>query len=187
MQVAHLIEPERVVKLRREQFEQMIEGGMFDEHDRIHLLDGVLVQTSPQGDEHALAIVRLTNLLARKLGEQADVAPQVPFRAGPYSRPEPDVAIWPRGGDQVPERPLLVIEVAVSSVRADRLVMAPIYAAAGVPEYWIVNLVDRVVERHTEPAGERYARIEPLRPGQEVALVALPEITVAIADVLPRS
>lgn len=189
VQVAHLIEPERVVKLRREQFEQMIAGGMFDEHDRIHLLDGVLVQMSPQGDEHARTIVRINNLLARLVGARADIAPQVPFRAGAYSRPEPDLAIWPSAapGEPVPERPLLVIEVAVSSVRADRLVMAPIYAAAGVPEYWIVNLVDRVVERHTEPSGERYARIEPLRAGQEVALVALPAIAVAIADVLPRA
>ena len=188
VQVAHLIEPARVLKLRRELFEQMIERCMFDDKDRVQLLDGVLVQMSPQGDDHARTIVRLNNLLARRVGERADVAPQVPFRAGPYSRPEPDLAIWPLAGDgePVPERPLLVIEVAASSVREDRVVMAPIYAAAGVPEYWIVNLRDGVVERHTEPDGERYARVEPLRRGDLVRLIAMPELELAIADVLPR-
>jgi Uma2 family endonuclease len=188
MDVAHLIEPARTLKVRREWFEQLIERGLLGEKDRIQLLDGVLVQMSPQGDDHARAIVRINNLLARLLAGRADVAPQVPFRAGPYSRPQPDLAIWPLAGDgdPVPERPQLVIEVAASSVRDDRLVMAPIYAAAGVPEYWIVNLPAGVVERHTEPDGERYARIEPLAADARVRLIALPAIAVAIADVLPR-
>lgn len=189
MEVAHLIEPARVVKVRRALFEAMIERGLFDEDDRIQLLEGVLVQMSPQGDAHARAIVKVTNALARRIGERADIAPQVPFRAGEYSRPEPDVAIWPlaQEGAPPPERPLLVVEVAASSLRDDRLVMAPIYAAAGVPEYWIVNLIDAVLERHTEPHGDRYTRIEPLRPGQAVRLIALPEIEVNVADLVPRA
>ena len=177
------------MKLRRSLFEELIERGLFHEDDRIQLLEGVLVQMSPQGDAHARAIVKLTNVLARRLGARADVAPQVPFRAGDYSRPEPDLAIWPLAEDGAPppERPLLVIEVAVSSLRDDRLVMAPIYAAAGVPEYWIVNLVDGVIERHTEPQSDRYARIEPLRPGQVVRFVAMPDIEIAIADLIPTA
>lgn len=189
MEVARLIDPERVVKLRRAQFEEMIERGLFREDDRIQLLEGVLVQTSPQGDAHARAVVKLTNVLARQIGARADVAPQVPFRAGDYSRPEPDLALWPLAEDGAPppERPLLTVEVAVSSLRDDRLVMAPIYATAGVPEYWIINLVDAVLERHTEPHGDRYTRIEPLRPGQFVRLVALPDVEIAVADLLPRA
>jgi Uma2 family endonuclease len=65
--------------------------------------------------------------------------------------------------------------------------MAPIYAVAGVPEYWIVNLVDMVIERHTEPQGDRYTRIEPLRHGQLVRLVALPDVELAVSDLLPRA
>lgn len=188
MEVARLIDPERVVKLRRAVFEEMIERGLFRDDDRIQLLEGVLVQMSPQGDAHAREIVKLNNVLARRIGDRADIAPQVPFRAGDYSRPEPDLAVWPlaEDGTPPPERPLLVVEVAVSSLRDDRLVMAPIYAAAGVPEYWIVNLVDAVIERHTEPQGDRYTRIEPLRPGQTVRLVALPDVEIAVADLLPR-
>ena len=71
-------------------------------------------------------------------------------------------------------------------MRDDRLIMAPIYASAGVPEYWIVNLATAIVERHTDPDGDRYARVAPMRAGERVSLVALPEIEVAIADVLPR-
>jgi Uma2 family endonuclease len=188
MEVARLIDLERVVKLRRAVFEEMIERGLFHEDDRLQLLDGLLVLTRPQGDAHAREIVKLTNVLARRIGDRADIAPQVPFRAGDYSRPEPDLALWPPAEDGAPppERPLLVIEVAVSSLRDDRLVMAPIYATAGVPEYWIVNLVDSVIERHTEPQGERYTRIEPLRPGQVVRLIALPDVDIPVADLLPR-
>jgi len=117
MEVARLIEPERLVKLRRVQFEEMIERGLFDAKARIQLLEGVLVQTSPQGDAHARTIVTLNNVLARRVGDRADIAPQVPFRAGDHSRPEPDLAVWPLAEDDAPppERPLLVIEVALSS------------------------------------------------------------------------
>ena len=97
----------------------MIERGLFHEDDRIQLLKGVLVQRSPQGDADARTIVKLTNVLARRLGGRADIAPQVPFRAGDYSRPKPDLAIWllAEDGDPPPEQPSLVIEAAVSSLR----------------------------------------------------------------------
>jgi Uma2 family endonuclease len=137
MELARLIEPERVVKLRRAQFEEMIERGLFHENDRIQLLEGMLVQMSPQGERactHDREAQQRAGPADRRSGRRR---PQVPFRAGDYSRPEPDLAIWPLAEDGAPppERPLLVIEVAVSSLRDDRLVMAPIYAAAGVPEY----------------------------------------------------
>jgi Uma2 family endonuclease len=185
--IAPLIDPLRLARLRRGIFERMIEEEMFDEKARIQLLDGVLVEMSPQGDDHARAIVRLTNLLARLLAGRADVAPQVPFNASEFSRPEPDVALWPAGGDggPVPEKPLLVIEVAITSLRDDRCLMAPIYADAGVPEYWIINLPDDLVEVHTEPSAQGYGRVASLRRGESLSLVSFPDLRVAVADLLP--
>ncbi len=187
MQVARLIDPERVVRLRRDVFVRMIEAGMFHDNDRVHLIDGVLVQMSPQNDPHARAIVRISNLLARRLGERADVACQVPFNASEYSRPEPDIALWPPGDGPVPSQPLLVIEIADSSVRDDRLIMAPIYASAGVQQYWIVSLRAGLVEVHTVPTGDGYQRLETRGPGAAITLVAFPDVEILVDELLPPS
>jgi Uma2 family endonuclease len=187
MEVARLIDPERVLRLRRDLFMRMIEAGIFRQDDRVQLIDGVLVQMSPQDDPHARAIVRISNLLARRLGERADVACQVPFNASDFSRPEPDIALWPPGEGPVPSQPLLVIEIADSSVRDDRLVMAPIYAAAGIPEYWIVNLRAGLVEVHTVPTNDGYQRLETRAAGSLITLVAFLDVELAVDDLLPRS
>jgi len=186
MEVARLIDPARMVRLRREVFVRMIEAGMFHEDDHVQLIEGVLVQMSPQNDPHARAIVRISNLLARRLGERADVACQVPFNASEFSRPEPDIALWPPGDGPVPNRPLLVIEIADSSVRDDRLIMAPIYANAGVPEYWIVNLRAGLVEVHTAPAVDGYQRLETRGAGAVITLVSFPDAQLLVDDLLPR-
>jgi Uma2 family endonuclease len=190
MDVARLIDPERVVRLRRDVFVRMIDAGIFDPDDRVQLIDGVLVQMSPQNDPHARAIVRISNLLARRLGTRADVACQVPFNASEYSRPEPDVALWPlspRGDEPVPSQPMLVIEIADSSVRDDRLIMAPIYAAAGVPEYWIVNLRAGLVEVHTDPTEDGYQHLETRPRGAAITLISFPDVEVLVDELVPSS
>jgi Uma2 family endonuclease len=178
------IDPDRIFRIPRETFEQMIEAGLFHEDDRIQLLEGVLVQMSPQHDPHAVAIVRICTLLNLVVGRRAQVAPQVPLKATAYSRPEPDLALWPAGSTSIPDRALLVVEVADSTLRLDRRVKAPIYAAAAVPEYWIVNLQDERLERYTEPMAGGYGHVETFERGAGFRLVALPDVEIAVADVL---
>jgi Uma2 family endonuclease len=179
--------PEGQARMTVERFEQMIEKGLFDEDERVELLNGYLVEMSPQGEPHAYTIVRLNNLLMRLLAGRAAVAPQVPFVASKYSRPEPDMALWPADFEKRPRpvQPVLVIEVAVSSLRNDRLVKTPIYAKAGMPEYWLVDLRAEVIEVYTQPSPRGYERITTLHRGDVIHLAAFPDVEVAVSDVLP--
>lgn len=184
--VVHEIEPERIARIRRETFDKMIDAGCFTAGERIQLLEGVLVQMSPQKGSHARTIVHVSKLLHRAIGDRADVASQLPFDASDYSKPEPDLALWtpasPR--DPIPTCPLLVIEVSDTTLRLDRRVKAPIYGAAGVPEYWIINLAQVCVERHTQPHPAGYRLVETLAPGATLHLVSFPDVELPVADLL---
>lgn len=146
--------------LRRAEYDLLVEHGAFVD-ERIELLDGELVEVSPQDARHAGTIEALNDRLLPALVGRARVRIQLPLAAGDLSEPEPDVAIVPRGEprDVHPSRALHVIEVADSSVRHDLTRKARIYAAAEVPVYWVIDLPARVVHVHTRPAEGRYHEV----------------------------
>lgn len=180
-------EPLRIRPLRRVEFDRLVETGVFDEDEHIELLGGALVAMSPQGDTHSDCASILMTMLVRAVGNRASVRAHSPFAAGEYSQPEPDVAVYPPRtyGRGHPDNALLIIEVADSSLRQDRGIKSEIYAEAGVPEYWIVDLVHRAVEVQTAPAHGHYTRMETYRRGQHIALVAFPDLVLATDEFLP--
>jgi Uma2 family endonuclease len=181
-----LVEPERIRPLSRREYDRMVELGMFED-EKIELLRGVLVTVSPQKWQHAAVVEYLVNHFARALPENYRVRPQLPFAASDWSEPEPDLAIVrhdPKLRDH-PQRVALLIEVAESSLRKDRNLKRGIYAEAGVPEYWIVNLAMMTVEVCTEPRDGAYTRIETLCDGAVLRPTLLPGIEIAVAS-LPR-
>jgi len=175
-----------------EQYLRLVDEGVLDPDDRLELLEGVVVAMAPQNVAHAAGVFRLEHALHRAVGDRALVRVQLPLRAGEHSLPEPDTAVV--GGaladyDRVhPTSALLVVEVADSSLKQDRLTKRAIYAAAGIPEYWIVNLPDDCVEvrREPEPSTRRYASTIVARRGETVELIALPGVRVSIDDLLPE-
>jgi hypothetical protein len=173
--------PERIRPIRRDEYDRMVELGLFED-ERVELLAGVLVEMSPQGTPHAEVMTRLTRWLIQGLGDRAAVRPQLPFALDDYSEPEPDLAVVPPGdySDAHPGRALLLIEIADSSLNKDRRIKARSYAAAGVPDYWIVNLVDRIIEVHRGPTAEGFASIVPVGPGQTVSPLHFPELALAV-------
>lgn len=181
------LEPEHIRPLRRVEWDRMVEAGIFDEDERIELLRGALVAMSPQGAEHSFVIERLNKLLIDALGDRARLRPQTPFAAGELSQPEPDLAVYPPGQNvrEHPDVALLIIEVASSSLRKDRKLKAEIYAEADVPEYWVVDLVHDLVEVRSEPRDGRYTQVATRRRGDWIALVALPDVAIPVADFLP--
>jgi Uma2 family endonuclease len=182
-----VLAPERLRPLRRDEYDRLVELGCFED-ERIELLEGALVEMSPQGTPHMFVIRKLTMLFAQAIGKRAVVQVQGPFAASDDSEPEPDLALIP-DEDYArvhASRAFLVVEVADSSLRKDRLIKARLYARAGVPEYWIVNLDTRVFEVHRAPEGERYARVTTHGPDETVRPEAFDDIAVRIADVLPR-
>lgn len=170
---------------------ELVRRGTLSEDDRVELLDGVIVAEPPMDPPHATGIALATRAVDRAVGDRALLRAQMPFLASPFSAPEPDVAIVPGVlADYVDRHPsvaLLVVEVSASSLQQDRLSKSRIYAGAGVPDYWIVNLRDACVEvfRVPDVAQRIYAERRTLHRGEQLELVALPGTRVAVSDLLP--
>lgn len=144
-----------------EEYEKILETGIFDD-ERVELLNGIIVVMGLMNDPHFGMIVLFNELLmAHCLGKYC-CSPQSPIKFGDYGAPMPDFAIAKYRKDKYlspsmkPEDLLLIIEVADSSLKRDRKVKAPIYAASKVPEYWIVNLQDYQIEIFKQPKNTDY-------------------------------
>jgi Uma2 family endonuclease len=159
------------------------------------LLDGLLVVREPQNAPHATAVRAVQEALRHAFGSGYDVRPQLPVALDDNSEPEPDVAVVPgsyrdyRGAH--PSRAVLVVEVADSTLTADRR-KGGLYARAHVPEYWIVNLVDEVLEVYRRPESSRlsrfrwtYADTRVFRRGDVVTPRGAAGTSVTVADLLP--
>jgi Uma2 family endonuclease len=186
MQEPAPIAPEQLRRLTRAEYDRMVDLGMF-ENERVELLYGMLVTMSPQGAPHAEVTSVLTEHMLRCVGDRARVRAHSPLALGPDSEPEPDVAVVPAGdySRAHPTTAHLVIEVADSSRDKDRQVKGRLYAAAGIPEFWLVDLVDDVVEVHRRPGGGAYGSVERHGRGATLAAEAFPDVQVAVADLLP--
>ena len=171
--------------LRRAEYDKLVELGVFED-ERIELLEGQLVQMSPIGPPHSSTVQKLNELLLPALLGRASVFVQAPFAALDSSEPEPDLAITPTGDYQFqhPSEAYLIIEVAQSSLRLDRGQKQRIYAQAGVPEYWIVNVPERCIEVYTDPAGESYASCQIVAYEGSVAPRAFPDVVVEVRQIL---
>ena len=173
-----------------EEYLGLIEQGVLGEDDHVELLEGVIVAGEPQNPPHASGVWRTQRLLERALGDRAIVRVQLDYVAGRRSVPEPDIAVVPFVPDgyatEHPSRAHVVFEIADSSLLQDRLTKGPIYAKNGVPQYVLVNLRDRCVENHTAPSAPRRRYLERtiLAGGEQLRLVAFPDVTIAIDDLL---
>lgn len=180
-----LLMPETPRKISRELYDRMVSLGLLDDA-RVELLHGAIIQMSPNDPPHASPVDELTAILVPALAGRARVRIQQPLIAADESEPEPDVAVVPLGDYHLahPQGALLVIEIASSSLRKDRLVKAPLYAVSDVREYWIVNVLERVVEVYRRPTSGGWASVTRHEHGETIAPEAFPEVAVRIADVL---
>ena len=174
-------------KLNVDDYYRMAEAGILGEHDRVELIDGELIDMAPIGQGHAGIVSGLNRALVMACGAKAIVSPQNPVRFDRLNEPQPDFAVLRPRADfyATGERAgtadvLLLVEVADSSLRFDRQVKLPLYARAGVGEYWIVDLKRRVLDAYRRPAGDGYTEMATYRPGDEVALALVPEIRVKL-------
>lgn len=172
-----------------EEYFGLVEAGQLDPDARVELLEGVVVEMSPQTPEHATC-VRMIHKALEKVFD-CEIRACLPFIAGARSGPEPDVVVVPGTVDDYarrhPGEALLVVEVSVSSLPVDRLSKSRIYSAAGVPEYWIANLVHGVLEVHRDPDPEArvYREMTTLSPRQSVSPLGAPKSSIPVADLLP--
>lgn len=179
-----LLAGEIVRPLRREEYEQLVALGAFD-GEQVELLYGRIVEKPPQGPLHDGTIDYVNRALSRALRERALVRVQASF-LGPESVPIPDVAVVPRADYRAkhPDRAHVIVEIARTTLRKDRGAKARLYAQCAIPEYWVVNVRDGLIEVHTEPASDHYARVQPFRRGDGVRLVDFPDVEIAVDDIL---
>jgi Uma2 family endonuclease len=180
----------------RREYARLIDHGLLDEDDPIELLDGLLLVKEPQSSPHRTAVGLVAKALERAFGDGWFVQVQSPIGLDDRSEPEPDVCVV-RGSlrDYVeahPTRPTLIVEVALSGLGVARGRKVAAYARGGIADYWIVNLLDRVLEVYREPARPGparrrwgYAAIETLGADAVVRPLAATSARVRVADLLP--
>ncbi|HEY6725406.1 MAG TPA: Uma2 family endonuclease [Polyangiaceae bacterium] len=179
------IQPDEPRLIRRSEYERMVDLGLFED-ERIELLYGVIVKMSPHGPEHDSALSRLTVLLVKALSDGASVRIQSAFAASDGSEPEPDVCVVPLGDYDAahPATAWLIVEISKSSLLKDRGPKARLYAESGVSEYWVVNLVDGLVEVHTTPRGGLYRTITRYGLDDVVRSERFPALEIPVSAVL---
>lgn len=169
-------------------YHRMAEAGILTEDDRVELIDGEIIQMSPIGGQHVDCVSRLNELLVDRRGTRFRVNIQSPVRLSGYHEPEPDVAVV-RVRDYAGELPtpadvLLLIEVADTTLRYDRTTKVPMYAGAGIPEVWIVDVQGEVIERYTDRVQDTYRTVTRFERGQDIESIAVSGLVLRVDDVL---
>lgn len=177
-------------RLRVEDYEKMIEYGIFNDDDKIELWEGKLVTMSPKGTKHRNATTNITDYFYEFLRKSALVQVQDPIRLSDYSEPEPDIALIKSplskyvSHHPTPEDIFLIIEVADTTVLRDRE-KAKKYAQNGIQQYLILNLNTNEIEDYREPAEDDYRFKRTYTANENFNLVAFPEIEIKVSDLLP--
>jgi Uma2 family endonuclease len=183
-------------RMTRVRYDQLIDAGIFGPMDRVELLDGLLVAREPQGGPHATVVGLVAAALDKAFGRGFHVREEKPIALDERSEPEPDVVVVQgRLRDYVaahPSRPVLVVEVADTSLALDRLRKGSLYARARIADYWIVNLMDEVLEVYRDPVagpsklgGWKYDSVRLLQRNAVVTPLAAPRARIRIEALLP--
>jgi Uma2 family endonuclease len=180
---------------RRVEYDRLVDLGMF-QGEHLELLGGLLVVGEPQGSSHAAVVMHVGRVLTAAFGAGWHARLRAPLALDDASEPEPDVAIVfgvPFDYfDAHPSTAALIVEVAESSLRLDCRFKTGLYARAGLQEYWIVNLVDDVLEVHRDPQpapdaefGAVYRDVARFQRSSSVTPLAAPQARIPVADLLP--
>jgi Uma2 family endonuclease len=175
----------------------MGEAGILAPGERVELIEGEILSMAPQGPSHSTSTSRLYQVFEVAFGLGFYVRSQLPLALGLISDPEPDVAVVPGPIEDYesahPATALLVVEVSDTTLAYDRTIKAGLYARAGIADYWIVNLVDHLVEVHrdpqpdaTSPLGASYGQVIRHGRGAVISPLAAPQAQIAVDNLLPR-
>lgn len=177
----------------RREYDRIAEAGLFGPDERVELLEGEIITVTPQQSPHSACIGLIDGMLRQAFGPAYWVRIQLPLIVDPDSEPEPDLTVVPGSprdyAQDHPRTAVLVVEVADSTVAKDRTYKTRIYARAGIPEYWIINLAERCLEVYRDPETSTqtalYRSSQRLNPSDSLAPLAAPGSTVTVSDLLP--
>lgn len=180
-------------RLTVDDFAKMCEVGILSADDHVELIDGELVEMPPMGPPHAGIVNHLAKILIRRLGDTADVRVQSSVLLSRYTQPEPDLAVVRPDLDHYLQRHpdprdiLIAIEVADSSLTYDRGEKIPRYAAAGVPEAWLVNVRAQTITVYTEATSTGYRVSRTLDWTEELVATAVDGLRLTFEEILPSA
>src|SRR5438132_935451 len=169
-----------------DEYDRLIETGFFGPDERLELVDGQIITMSPIGTRHSSCVMRISDLLAKRLGPRALLSVQSPLVLGERQEFVPDVAVLYRRDDYYASRrprpadTLLVIEVADTTLPFDRSVKVPRYAAAGVVEVWLADPQRDLILTYDTPRADGYASTRTARPGEHLSPVSFPDLGLAV-------
>jgi Uma2 family endonuclease len=173
-----------------DEYHRLIAAGILTSDDHVELLDGQIVEMVPQDPPHASTTDEGSDYLKGLFAGRAKVRTQLPITLPSSSEPEPDIAVVRidpnryRNRHPGPEDVFLIIEIADTTLGYDRNRKAKIYAEAGIPEYWIVNLNQRQVIVYRQPQGDSYQSEQILEATDTITPLAFPEIRIELENIL---
>jgi len=172
------------------EYYRMAEAGVLTPDDRVELIEGEIIKMSPIGSPHAACVARLARLLQNAVREKAIVWIQNPVRLSEFSEPVPDLALLsPRKNYYAARHPtpadaLLVIEVADTTLLKDRNVKIPLYARAGIPETWLVNLPKETIEVYIDLHNGKYRKCRKYKRSEVVEHPKVKGLSLKVSDIL---
>jgi len=178
-------------RLTVDDYHRMGKAGILHEDDRVELIEGELIEMAAIGSCHFTSVNNLNHEFSERATGRYIVSVQNPVRLSRHSEPQPDLTLLRPRADKYanslpdPEDVLLIVKVSDTTVAADRKVKLPLYAAAGIPDSWLVNIPRRSIEVHRGPRSGRYQQVTVFRTGERISLLMLPEVSVAVEDILP--
>ena len=173
-----------------ERYQRLGELGIFDEDDRVELLDGQIVAMSPIGHAHWMVVFRLTNILARVVSPTIWISSQSSLPLSDHSEPEPDIVVFRTAqgfsGQWLPTAKdvVLVVEVSDTSVQRDRDIKIPQYAREGIPEAWLVDVNTSTVTCYRHPLPHGYAEAVLIGKGEMLRSIQIPRIELNVDEIL---
>jgi Uma2 family endonuclease len=165
----------------------MVAAGLIDPDERIELINGEIIDMGSEGEAHWSARAKLVNWLVRRLPESIMLAPDGPLRLSAENEPEPDFYLYAGDtnvNDVRGETVLLVVEISDTSLGKDKLVKAPLYAAHGVQEYWIIDLASRATLVYRQPNAGNYPEPQVVAFDKLLSVAAASGIAIKLSDVL---
>lgn len=177
-----------LAQINTDTYHAMVSAGIFSEDDKIELINGYLIKKMSIGSKHGSTVTRLARLLIKQLDEQAIVTIQNPITINEFSEPEPDIVVarqqddFYASGHPTPKDILLLIEVADTSLTFDRNAKIPLYAAADIPEAWLVDLIANEITVFRKPEGAVYQEREVFKTGQSIPLPGFAGTGIAVSD-----
>jgi Uma2 family endonuclease len=173
-----------------DEYYRMGQAGVLSEDQRVELIEGEVVETSPIGSTHQGCVDELSSLIAEKMGASVIVRVQGPIHIDEYSEPQPDISLlkprsdFYRRSHPTPSDVLLVIEVADTSIEYDRSVKLPLYVRAGIPEAWLIVLPKDLIEVYCEPKNGKYQKARRLKRGKVFSSATINGLTLKVDDIL---